>query len=189
MSTIGKSFLGEKKKRSKSFDKSDKDSSNDKNDEYHSPCSGDYLISNKSSSAFQIKHISSYIQFKDIISHLDYPSFTTDKKFLKKYECYNMINNPSKYCKNINYSFNYKDMNPKKIYLINDMDDFLYDKEKLQTSGKFIFSNLFIEENKNEEEIFKNIHNFSNHYYRKSSLLKFCPDYILEIIMMIYFTK
>ena len=85
MSTEGKSFLGEKKKRSKSFDKSDKGNSNDKNDEYHSPCSGDYLISNKSSSAFQIKHISSYIQFKDIISHLDYPSYTTDKKFYGLY--------------------------------------------------------------------------------------------------------
>ena len=175
MRSKGKSFLGEKRKRSKSFDKSDKDVSKDKILKYHSFWSGDYLISNKSSTAFQIKHISNFKQFKNIISHLDYPSYTTDKNFLTKYECYNMINNPNKYNKNINYSFNYKDMNPKKIFLIDNMRDFLDDTKKLKNAGNFIFSNLFI-----EEEIFKNIHNFSNHYYRKCSLIKFCPDYKLH---------
>ena len=117
MSNNGRSLLGAKTKRSNSFDKNFKDGSSDKDGEYHSPYSGDYLISNKSSSAFQIKHISTFKQFQDIISHLDYPSYTTDKKFLTKYECFNMISNPNKYNKNIDYSFSYKDMNPRKIFL------------------------------------------------------------------------
>ena len=60
------------------------------------------------------------------------------------------------------------------------MKNFLEDKAKVKKAGNFIFSNLFIEENKNDEEIFKNIHNFSNNYHKECSMSKFCPDYILH---------
>ena len=61
--------------------------------------SNDFAFSNKTNSAFTIKHCSDYTKFRDYLNQIKSPSYTTDVDFLKRsgiFEAFKVKNNLDK---------------------------------------------------------------------------------------------
>ena len=74
MESSEKTFLNNKTKRSNSLSKE-----SNKSDD-----SDNYVFSNRSNSAYTIRHCSTYKKFREYLSEIKNPSYTTDKNFLEK---------------------------------------------------------------------------------------------------------
>ena len=149
-----------------------------RSDNSSSKGSDDYIFSNKNNSTYTIKHISKCETFLEQITDIKNPSYTTDLTFLKKSNFLEKIKNPANFEKENKFPFPIDDIDKSKIFpIFNARKFFKVDNDKSQTCN-FIFSNLFIDENKKEEEIFQNMHKFCNKYFEECEISTFCPDYL-----------
>ena len=163
-----KLFLNLKTKRSNSSPELNK----------RSKGSDDYIFSNTNNSAYTKKHISKFEFFLGIISEIKNPCYTTDEEFLKNAKMLEELEKQDNYDKQTNLPISLDSIDKQKIFPIEPIEFFRNDfKSK---TGNFIFSNLFSEEEKNEQKIFDTIHNFCNGYYSSCEIPEFCPDYKLH---------
>lgn len=163
-----KLFLNLKTKRSNSSPELNK----------RSKGSDDYIFSNTNNSAYTKKHISKFEIFLGIISEIKNPCYTTDEEFLKNAKMLEELEKQDNYDKQTNLPISLDSIDKQKIFPIEPIEFFRNDfKSK---TGNFIFSNLFSEEEKNEQKIFDTIHNFCNGYYSSCEIPEFCPDYKLH---------
>lgn len=163
-----KLFLNLKTKRSNSSPELNK----------RSKGSDDYIFSNTNNSAYTKKHISKFEIFLGIISEIKNPCYTTDEEFLKNAKMLEELEKQDNYDKQTNLPISLDSIDKQKIFPIEPIEFFRNDfKSK---TGNFIFSNLFGEEEKNEQKIFDTIHNFCNGYYSSCEIPEFCPDYKLH---------
>ena len=163
-----KLFLNLKTKRSNSSPELNK----------RSKGSDDYIFSNTNNSAYTKKHISKFEIFLGIISEIKNPCYTTDEEFLKNAKMLEELEKQDNYDKQTNLPISLDSIDKQKIFPIEPIEFFRNDfKSK---AGNFIFSNLFSEEEKNEQKIFDTIHNFCNGYYSSCEIPEFCPDYKLH---------
>ena len=163
-----KLFLNFKTKRSNSSPELNK----------RSKGSDDYIFSNTNNSAYTKKHISKFEIFLGIISEIKNPCYTTDEEFLKNAKMLEELEKQDNYDKQTNLPISLDSIDKQKIFPIEPIEFFRNDfKSK---AGNFIFSNLFSEEEKNEQKIFDTIHNFCNGYYSSCEIPEFCPDYKLH---------
>ena len=140
--------------------------------------SDDYIFSNTNNSAYTKKHISKFEIFLGIISEIKNPCYTTDEEFLKNAKMLEELEKQDNYDKQTNLPISLDSIDKQKIFPIEPIEFFRNDfKSK---AGNFIFSNLFSEEEKNEQKIFDTIHNFCNGYYSSCEIPEFCPDYKLH---------
>lgn len=140
--------------------------------------SDDYIFSNTNNSAYTKKHISKFEIFLGIISEIKNPCYTTDEEFLKNAKMLEELEKQDNYDKQTNLPISLDSIDKQKIFPIEPIEFFRNDfKSK---TGNFIFSNLFSEEEKNEQKIFDTIHNFCNGYYSSCEIPEFCPDYKLH---------
>ena len=140
--------------------------------------SDDYIFSNTNNSAYTKKHISKLEIFLGIISEIKNPCYTTDEEFLKNAKMLEELEKQDNYDKQTNLPISLDSIDKQKIFPIEPIEFFRNDfKSK---TGNFIFSNLFSEEEKNEQKIFDTIHNFCNGYYSSCEIPEFCPDYKLH---------
>ena len=76
MESSEKIFLNNKKKRSNSLSKESNESDGSDN----------YVFSNRSNSAYTIRHCSTYKKFREYLSEIKNPSYKTEKIFLRNQE-------------------------------------------------------------------------------------------------------
>lgn len=138
--------------------------------------SEDFAFSNKSNSAYTIRHCSDYSKFKEYLNQIKSPSYTTDIDFLKRSGIIEAVQDKNNLDKEIKYSIPIENIDKSKIFPISIGRHFFQNNNKSKT-GNFIFSNLFEDEEKKEEKIFQNIHNYGNGYFQSSKLSEFCPDF------------
>ena len=136
----------------------------------------DFVFSNRSNSAFTIRHCSNYKKFAEYFSQIKNPYYTTDSKFLESSGIFAALKNKDNLNKEIKYSISLDKIDKSIIFPIPLSRDFFQNNNKIKT-GNFIFSNLFDDEEKNEEKIFYDIHNFNNFYYLSCKISDFCPDH------------
>ena len=165
MNSTDKKFLNKKKKRSSSFSQNT----------HKSNGSEDYVFSNRSNSAFTIRHCSNYKQFQEFCAKIKNPHYTTDTKFLESSGIFNALKNKDNFDKEIKLSIPFEKIDKSKIFPVNAPIDFFQNNKKTIT-GNFIFSNIYNDDEINEDELFKNIHNFDNTYYKGCKIKDFCID-------------
>lgn len=164
-----KKFLNSKTKRSNSSPELNQ----------RSKGSDDYIFSNINNSAYIKRHISKFETFLEMISKIKNPCYTTDEEFLKNSKMLEELEKENNYDKQTYLPISLEIIDKQKIYPIEKPIEFFRNDLKSKT-GNFIFSNLFSEEEKNEQTIFDTIHTFCNGYYSSCDIPKFCPDYKLH---------
>ena len=158
-------FIGNKSRRSSSCTKkSDK-----------SVGSGDYIFANQSNSAFTIRHCHNYKKFRLYFFQIEKPYYSTDQKFLENSGIFQALKNKDNYDKEIKFNIPIDKIDKSKIFPITSSKKFFDDSEK-EITANFIFSNLFKEDEENENNLFQLIHKFNNNYYLLSKISDFCPD-------------
>ena len=132
MNSKDNSLLSKKTKRPSSFSKKSHDSKG----------SEDFVFTNRSNSAFIIRHCSNYKEFEDYLSKVKNPYYTTDTKFLKNSGIIDALNNKDNLDKEIKLSTPIEKIDKTKIFPINLPRNFFQNNDKKKT-GNFIFSNIF----------------------------------------------
>ena len=108
MNSKDNSLLSKKTKRPSSFSKKSHDSKG----------SEDFVFTNRSNSAFTIRHCSNYKEFEVYLSKVNNPYYTTDIKFLKNSGIIDALNNKDNLDKEINYQLLLKKLIKQKYFLL-----------------------------------------------------------------------
>ena len=169
MDSNEKKLLGKKTKKSNSYSK----------EANKSDGSDNYVFSNRSNSAYTIRHCSTYKKFKEYLNEIENPYYTTDKNFLENSGIFEASKKKYDSVEEIKYSVPLENIDKSKVYALDKPRDFFKFNNSTKT-GNFIFSNIFGKEEEKEENLFKNIHLYQNNYYASNLISNFCIDSLLQ---------
>ena len=141
--------------------------------------SGNYIFETKDKK-YTLKYISNFELFSKNCSLIFNPSYTINSDYLEKNtNLKKEYNNNNNLEKEFILNFSILNLNKEDIFQLDNKQSTIdfFNKKNKKLSDYFIFSNTLENEKEKELQIFKNLKDYCNGYWREVNIKEFCYDY------------